>query len=116
MLTALDVALCGDGILQVARQGIELGFPELAIVLDPCGCIFHRPWEQAATMHSAVFVSRDEAGVFEHAQVLRYRGERHLVWRGEVADRSFALACEAGEDAAARGIGEGGEGGIEGRS
>ncbi len=75
MLTALDLALCGDGIFQVARQGIELGFPELAIVLDPCGCVFHWPWEQVATVHSTVFLARQQAGTLQHTEVLRNGGE-----------------------------------------
>ncbi len=64
-------------------------------------------------MHSAVFLPRDEAGVFEHAQVLRNGGKRHFVGRGEVADGCFTLAGEARENSAARGVGERGEGGIE---
>ena len=110
-MRAADVFVCG--IFQIAREGIELRFPEAAVVLDPGRCVLHRLGAQAAAMDSAVFLPRDEAGGFQHAQVFRYGGERHFVGRGEVADRCCTLACEARENSAARGVGERSEGGIE---
>ena len=67
-------------------------------------------------MHAAVLLPCHQAGLFQHAQMLRYGGERHLVWRRQFADGCFTLAGEAREDAATSGMRQGGEGGIERRA
>jgi len=64
-------------------------------------------------MHPAVFMSHHEAGAFEHAQVFRDRGQGHIIRGGQVAHGSFALR-QARQNAAAGGIGERGESGVEG--
>jgi hypothetical protein len=105
MLTAIAPdGFGGRRIFQIAGQGIELRFPELAVVLDPRGRIFHRLRAQAATMHPAIFLALDQTGALQHPQMLRHCWERHLVGRGEVAHRRFTLLCETSQNSAARRI------------
>jgi hypothetical protein len=47
-----------------------LRFPEAAIVLDPRGSVFHRCGNETATVDAAGLLAREQAGAFEHAQVL----------------------------------------------
>src|SRR5271156_5865015 len=64
-LVAADVFACR--IFQIARQRIELRFPELAVVLDPRSRVFHRLGAQAAMMHAPVLLPCHPARVFPHA-------------------------------------------------
>ena len=87
-------------------------FPELAIAFKVLGDVFEGLGLEAAGTPLGVAGAGDEAGVLKDFQVLGDCGESHLERGGEVGDGGFA-AGEAGEDGAARGIGEGGEGGVE---
>jgi len=98
---------------QVLRQGVELGFPEAAIGLDPGGGILHRLRRQAAAVDAAVDFAAEQPGGFEDAQVLGDGGERNVEGRCEFGDGGFAEG-QAHEDSAAGGISEGPEGRVEG--
>ena len=98
--------------LQVVVEAIEALFPELAIAFKVLGDVFEGLGLEAAGTPLGVAGAGDEAGVLKDFQVLGDCGESHLERGGEVVDGGFA-GCEAGEDGAARGIGEGGEGGVE---
>jgi len=58
---------------------------------------------------------RDETATFEHFEMLGHRGRRHLERLRELFHRGFS-GSQPGEDRAARRVGEGGEGRVEGRS
>jgi len=89
-------------------------FPKLAGFDDPAGGVDHGAGVEAAAVNASLFAARDEAGALEDAQVARDGGGADAVGGGEVADRGFA-AGELADDAAADGIGEGLEDGVEGR-
>ena len=81
-------------------------------MLDPAGCVFHGLGCQAAVMNAAIDFATQQAGGFQYAQVFGNRWKGNVEWFGEFADRGFAM-CEAREDSAAGGIGEGAEGGVK---
>ncbi len=94
-------------------QGIELFFPEDAVMLDPLRRGFHGLGGQAAAVDAAVDFAREQAGGFEDAEVLGDGGKGKGKGSGEFGDGGLALR-KAGEDGAAGGVGEGGKGGVEG--
>jgi len=106
----LGVLLCGG--FEILGQGIELFFPEYAVVLDPLRGGLHGLGGEAAAMDAAVDFALEEAGGFEHAEMLGDGRKGKGEGRGELGDGGLALG-EAGEDGAAGGVGERGEGGIE---
>ncbi len=93
-------------------QGIELFFPEDAVVLDPLRDGLHGLGSEAAAVDAAVDFALEEAGRFEHAEMLGDGGKGKGEGRGELGDGGLAVR-EAGEDGAAGGVGERGEGGVE---
>lgn len=103
--------LCGG--FEIFRQGVELGFPENPVALDPTRGVQHGLGGEAATVDAAVDFALEQAGGFENAQVLGHRRQGNVERRGELADGGLP-ASQAGENSAAGGIGEGAEGGVEG--
>ena len=93
-------------------QGIELFLPEDAVVLDPLRGGLHGLGSEAAAVDAAVDFALEEAGGFEHAEMLGDGGKGKGEGRGEFGDGGLAV-CKAGEDGAAGGVGERGEGGVE---
>jgi len=81
-------------------------------LLDPAGRLFHGFGSQGAAVHPAFDVPAKKAGGFEHAQVLRNGGEGDVERFCKLGNRGFAEG-QAGEESAARGIGESGKGGVE---
>lgn len=63
-------------------------------------------------MHAAVLMTDDQARAFEDPQVLGDRGQRHPVGRGQFGDGGFACG-EPGQNAAAGGVGQGRECGVQ---
>ncbi len=63
-------------------------------------------------MNAAIDLALEEAGGFEHAEMLGDGGEGKGEGLGKLSDSGLALS-KASENGAAGGIGEGGEGGIE---
>jgi hypothetical protein len=94
-------------------QGVELRFPEGAVVVDPGGGGFHGLGVQTAAVDAAIDFAAEEAGGFEDAEMFGDGGEGHIEGLCEGLDGGFAVR-ETGEDGAAGGIGESGEGGVEG--
>jgi len=80
---------------------------------DPLERAAHRRGVERRPAHTPFLFHRREPCALEHADVLRDGGERHREARGELADGAIA-GGEAREDVAAGGVGEGGEGGVEG--
>jgi hypothetical protein len=63
-------------------------------------------------MSAAIDFAVQQAGGFQYAQVFGDRRKRNVERLGEFADGGFAM-CEAREDSAAGGIGEGAKSGVE---
>jgi hypothetical protein len=82
-------------------------------VRDPLERAAHRHGVERRAANAPLLLDSGEPGALEHADVLRDGGERHRESRGELADGAVA-GGEAREDVAAGGVGEGGEGGVEG--
>ena len=100
--------------LNEVLQCVELLFPELLVISDPlCGGAKRLRVEPAAA-HAAVFVSLHQSGIFEHPQMLLHGGQGHAVGAGQFAERELA-AAQLRQDGAASGVGQGAEGGVEGR-
>jgi len=66
-------------------QRIQLALPKLAVSLDPFRRVPHRLRDQTAAMHASFFVSSHKSRFFQNPQMLGNRGERNVVWRGELA-------------------------------
>src|SRR5690242_16166958 len=103
---AIGVSLLEFG--EVDLQLIEALFPEAAVALEPAVDIAERTGLELAGTVLRILAARDEAGAFEHLEVLGDRGEAHVVRLGQFLDRRFARR-EPGKDAAAGGVGEGRE-------
>ena len=82
-------------------------------MFDPTGGFLHGLGRQPAAMDAAIDFAAQQAGGFQHAQVLGDRRKGHIEWLGEFANGGFAL-CQAGEDGAACVVGESAEDVIEG--
>jgi hypothetical protein len=106
----LLLCVCG---FEKLRQGVELVFPESPIVFDPTGGFLHGLGRQSAAMDAAIDFAAQQAGGFQHAQVLGDRRKGHIEWLGELANGGFALR-QSGEDGAAGVVGERPEDEIEG--
>ena len=106
--------LLADGGFQVIRQGIELVFPEGAILRDPRRGVLHGLGGEAAAVHAAVDFAVEEACGLEDAQVLRDGRQRNAERFGELGNHGLAPS-EAGQDGAAGGIRKRTEGGIQKR-
>ena len=63
-------------------------------------------------MNASVALSHQQPGFFQNAKMLRHRGKRHVERLRELADGPLPES-ETGEDRAAGGIAQGGEGGVE---
>ena len=105
------VLLCG-GACEIGGQGIELRFPEFAILRDPAGGLLHGLGVEAEAVDAAVNFATEQAGGFEDAEVLGNGGKRHAERFGEIGDVGFTEG-ETGKDGAAGRVGKGGEGGVE---
>jgi hypothetical protein len=102
------------GVVQIAGELVELTVPELLILLDPDRRIAERIRPELAAPHPPVAADGGEASSSQHAQVFRYRRERHVEGSRQVADGRISRG-EPRQEGAPGGIGEGGEGAVEGR-
>jgi len=97
---------------QVFCQGIELGFPEGAVLTDPGRGIFHGIGRQAAAVNPPVNLAAQQSRRFQHAQMFGNPRQRHLKWFRELRHRGFT-ACQARENGAPCGVRERAKGGIK---
>ncbi|MNT49997.1 hypothetical protein D3C72_1868880 [compost metagenome] len=100
-------------MVEKARQGIEAAGPELLVAREPHGGLLHRARRQLAAHDAARLRARDEAGAFEHAQVLHEAGQRHAMRFGELGHAEAALT-QRFEHAAAGRVGQGRKHGVQG--
>jgi hypothetical protein len=76
---------------QIFRQGIELKFPERAVLLDPGSRILHRLGGQSATVNAAIDFAFEQARGFQDAHVFRNGRQRNAEGLREFGDHGFAL-------------------------
>jgi hypothetical protein len=103
------VLICG---FQKFGQGVELVFPEGAVMFDPAGGVFHRLGIEAAAMNASVDFATEQSGRFEDAKMLGDGRQRNVEWGGQFRDGGFALG-KTRENGAASGVGESAEGSVQ---
>jgi len=74
---------------------IEAFSPEALVAIEPFVGFFHRFSSKPAGDRAAGFVTRDEAGIRQHAEMLHHRGQRHRERFGEVAYRDVVSFAQA---------------------
>jgi len=99
-------------LIQVAGEPIELVFPEAAIAGDPRVGLPHRARDQLTPTDATVAPAHDQPGPLEDLEVFGDGRQGHAKRPGQGAHRGLA-AGQPAEHRAPRGIGKGGEGGIE---
>jgi len=92
--------------LQITLESIEARFPDVAIALRPLRNFFQRAGVNPARPPLRLSSSRNQAGAFEHAEVLRDGWHAHVERLGQLCDRAFP-GGKTREDRSARRIGEG---------
>lgn len=100
------------GSEKVARQRIELSFPERPVILEPAGGPPERGGHQAAKPDPSRLDGGDQPGALEDAEVLEEGGKRNVVRRREGGYRPLSLA-EGAQHRAADRVGQGDEGVVE---
>ena len=100
------------GLVEKSFERVELVLPEDAIEGEPIGGLPHRRDGETAHADAADFLLRDEACLFQHAEVLHDGGHGDFMGANEFSDGGVA-ALESGQDASTRGVAESGEGGVE---
>jgi hypothetical protein len=106
----------GLGGFQLVEQGIEaleVGLPELAILFEPLFQLLERGRAEGVDAALGVAANADEAGLAEHAEMLRNLGLAEAEAQDEFADGAGAAEQEF-DDVEAIGFGEGAEGGKHG--
>ena len=99
-------------MIEKASQRVELAVPETLVMRDPLRGLLHGRRFQRAAHHPAFLGARDQAGRFQHRQVLHKAGQRHGVRLREFGHAARALV-QLRQHAAARGVGQRGEDQIE---
>lgn len=99
--------------MEILGEGVELPLPKAAVAGDPGGGVLHRARRQPAPAHPALAAAVDQPGALQHAQVLGDRGEGNTERLSQRCDGGLA-GGEAGQDRAARGVGQRAEGGVQG--
>jgi hypothetical protein len=99
-------------LVEKGVEALEVGGPDAAVFFEPVGGFDERLGLEAAGAALGVLAAGDEAGAFEDFEVLGDGRLGHGERLGEFVDGGLA-GGEAGEDGAASGVGEGGEGGVE---
>src|SRR5262245_2678508 len=94
-------------------QRLEACAPEKVVPLDPRGHFLQSTHAERAGPHAPDLLRGDEPRLFEDAHVLLHSRERHVKLPGKIRDRRVCTS-ELLENAASGGVGECGEGGIEG--
>ena len=76
---------------QQLGEPLDARIPEAFVVTQPVVGALERPWVDAAVVDASAYGAFHEARPLEGLYVLRRRGKRHPVWRGELADGVLAL-------------------------
>src|ERR1700690_2335785 len=92
--------------LQVVVEPIEALVVKSAVVRQPIVDVLERAWLDAARAPLRLAGARNEAGTFQHLEVLRHRRKAHGKGLGEFRDRGLAKR-QARQDGAAGRVGKG---------
>src|SRR5262245_5870252 len=93
-------------------QFVEAFGPHPAMPFEPRRLLHEAPLAESTRAHAPDLLRRHEPSLLQDADVLLHARQRHLEALGEVRDRRIR-ASELLEDAAARGIGDRAERGVE---
>src|SRR6185369_1983291 len=93
-------------------QLVEPCVPALAVPLDPCRLFLQSVQAEFAGPHAPNLLRDDEPRLLQDADMLLHAGEGHVELLGKVRDRSVCTP-ELLQNAASRGVREGGERDIE---
>src|SRR5262245_50120605 len=77
-------------LLQILLQAIEARLPEPAIMREPIGGVAHWRGVEPARPPLRLAPPRDQAGAFEHLEVLGDAGKTHVERLGELGHRGLA--------------------------
>src|SRR5579883_1863428 len=77
-------------IFEIAVEPVEAAFPEPPVCVEPIGRLFQRRGFEPAGPPLRFAAAADQAGLFEHFQMLRHGWQAHRERGGEVEDRRFA--------------------------
>ena len=95
-------------LLNKCLQGVELLFPETAMLVQPLGGGLEQPSRKPAIGDTAFFHTRDQPGVLEHSKMLRNRGRGDVERFPEIAHGTLT-SREPFDHRAPRWIGERGK-------
>src|SRR3954452_3203751 len=98
--------------LQVSVESVHAGLPGALARLHPVDRLVEGVGLHAARPQLGVAAARDQSGALEHLEVARDRRQAHRERLRQLADGRLALR-QAGQDRAARRVGERGEGEAE---
>lgn len=96
-------------LLQVNFQSIKTIFPEFAVFLYKLICFFESLRFETATPPLRLFFAGNEAGAFEHLEVLGHSRSANLKRTRKLTDGDRPL-CQARKHRAPRRVGERGKG------
>jgi hypothetical protein len=100
-------------VFQIFGQSIKRPLPELAILLYPLGSLPKRFGIESHFVNASIASAPKQAGLLQHAQVFRDRGERHGVRLRQMRHTLIATR-EMSQDTPASGIGNSGKRTIQG--
>lgn len=75
---------------QQLDEPLDPRIPETFVAAEPVVGARQRPRVDAAVVNAPAYGALHEAGTFKRLDMLRRRGQRHLVWRRELADGLLA--------------------------
>ena len=99
-------------MVEESTQRVEALGPELLVAREPHGSLLQGPRGKFAANHAALFCAGNEAGVFQHAQVLHEARQRHAMGLRQFGHAALALS-KRHEDVAPGGIGQRGKDAVE---
>ena len=103
----------GVALGEVAFESIESHRPEPRIAGEPVLRFLHRGGVEPARHGAPGLVSFDQAGAFEHVEVLEHRRQRHRERLRQGGDGKLGLFAQARQHGAAGRIGQRGKGSIK---
>src|SRR5437868_2613235 len=89
-LAAMRSLLFGCDLLKVSVEPVEARFPDLPVAFRPGGNLPQAAALDAAVAELCLPAACDQAGAFEHAQMLRNGRHAHLEWRRQLGDGTLA--------------------------
>jgi hypothetical protein len=92
-------------VVEVSCQRIELTRPEALVLSHPGHGMLHRITHQPADVQAPLAAASQQARALQNSQVPGDRGQRDVVWRGQLAHGRLT-ARKPVYDGAPRGIGQ----------